>query len=66
MFEKIKERYEKHYIRDDQLARYVSLGVISQDEADEIQGLEKITGGGGRSERRVIIVLPGGLEVQVR
>ena len=65
MFEKIKERYEKHYIRDDQLARYVSLGVISQDEADEIQGLGKITGG-GRSERRVIIVLPGGLEVQVR
>lgn len=64
MFEKIKERYEKHYIRDDQLARYVSLGVISQDEADEIQGLEKITGGGG-SNRRVIIVLPNGLEVQV-
>ena len=45
MFEKIKERYEKHYIRDDQLARYVSLGVISQEEADEIQGLEKISGG---------------------
>ena len=64
MFEKIKERYEKHYIRDDQLARYVILGVISQEEADEIQGLEKISGG-GRYERRVIVVLPGGLEVQV-
>ena len=63
MFEKIKERYEKHYIRDDQLARYVSLGVISQEEADEIQGLEKFPG--GRYERRVIVVLPGGLEVQV-
>lgn len=47
MFEKIKERYEKYYIRDDQLARYVSLGVITQEQAEEIMGLEKITGGGG-------------------
>ena len=46
MFEKIKERYEKYYIRDDQLARYVELGVITQEQADEIMGLEKITGGG--------------------
>lgn len=38
MFEKIKERYEKYYIRDDQLARYVALGVISQEQADEIKG----------------------------
>ena len=47
MFEKIKERYEKYYIRDDQLARYVSLGVITQEQAEEIMGLEKIAGGGG-------------------
>ena len=65
MFEKIKERYEKYYIRDDQLARYVELGVITQEQADEIKGLEKITGG-GRLDRRVIITLPGGVEVQVR
>lgn len=46
MFEKIKERYEKHYIRDDQLARYVSLGVITQDEASEIMKMENSSGGG--------------------
>ena len=38
MFEKIKARYQKHYIRDDQLARYVELWVITQAEADEIMG----------------------------
>ena len=36
MYEKIKERYLKHYIRDDQLARYVTLGVITQEQAEEI------------------------------
>lgn len=46
MFEKIKERYEKYYIRDDQLARYVELGVITQEQADEIKGLENSSGGG--------------------
>ena len=46
-FERLKDRYEKYYIRDDQLARYVELGVITQEQADEIKGLEKITGGGG-------------------
>ena len=40
MYEKIKERYEKRYIRDDQLARYVTLGVITQAQADEIMGDE--------------------------
>lgn len=29
MYEKIKERYEKGYVTDDQLNRYVSLGAIS-------------------------------------
>ena len=37
MFEKIKARYLKNYIRDDQLDRYVSLGVITQEQADEIK-----------------------------
>lgn len=65
MFEKIKERYEKYYIRDDQLARYVSLGVITQEQAEEIMGLEKIAGG-GHSNHRITVRLPGGVEVQVR
>lgn len=37
MFEKIKARYLKNYIRDDQLDRYVSLGVLTQAQADEIK-----------------------------
>jgi len=46
MFEKIKERYQKYYITDAQLERYVELSVISREQADEIKELEKITGGG--------------------
>ena len=46
MFEKLKERYLKNYVRDDQLDRYVSLGVITAEEANAIK-MEKITGGGG-------------------
>ena len=65
MFEKIKERYEKYYIRDDQLARYVELGVITQEQADEIMGLEKITRGGA-SNWSIKITLPSGAEVAVR
>ena len=38
MYEKIKERYEKGYITDEQLARYVSLGVITDEQAAEIKG----------------------------
>ena len=38
MFESIKARYERGWIRDDQLERYVSLGVITQAQADEITG----------------------------
>lgn len=45
MVEKLKERYLKHYIRDDQLDRYVALGVITQKQAEEIK-MVKITGGG--------------------
>lgn len=35
-YEKIEERYMKRYIRDDQLARFVELKVITQAEADSI------------------------------
>ena len=40
MYEKIKERYVKNYIRDDQLDRYVKLGVITSEQAEAIK-LEK-------------------------
>lgn len=36
MFENIKERYQKGYIRDDQLARFVKLDVITQVQADAL------------------------------
>ena len=47
MFEKLKERYQKYYIRDDQLDRYVALGVITEEQADEIKGLVENPSGGG-------------------
>ena len=38
MYEKIKERYDKGYIRIDQLKRYVELGVITPEQYKEICG----------------------------
>lgn len=38
MFDKLKERYEKHYIRIDQLKKYVTLGVITVAQYEEISG----------------------------
>ena len=38
MYEKIKERYDKGYIRIDQLRRYVELGVITPEQYKEICG----------------------------
>lgn len=38
MFESIKDRYERGWIRDDQLERYVDLGVITRQQAREIAG----------------------------
>lgn len=35
-FEKIKERYEKNYITDTQLARFLELGVITQEQYDTL------------------------------
>lgn len=37
MYERIKERYLKNYVTDAQLDRYVSLGVITQLQAEEIR-----------------------------
>lgn len=38
MFDNIKARFEKHYIRIDQLRRYVELGVITHEEFEQICG----------------------------
>lgn len=49
-YEKIKERYMKRYIRDDQLARFVELKVITQEEADSIvRHFSELKRGGGVS-----------------
>lgn len=37
MFEKIKERYLMYYITDEQLDRYVSLGVITNAQTEELR-----------------------------
>lgn len=38
-FESLKTRYNMGYIRDDQLERYVELGVITRQQSMEITGL---------------------------
>lgn len=42
-FEKIKERYEKNYITDAQLVRFQELGIIFQEQYDELYGLKHQT-----------------------
>ena len=37
MFEAIKTRYNKGYVTDDQLTRYVALGVITEGQAEDIK-----------------------------
>ena len=37
MYDKIKERYKKYYVTENQLDRYVTLGVITQAQAKEIR-----------------------------
>ena len=39
-FEKIKERYLKNYITDAQLIRFRDLGVIRQEQYDELYALK--------------------------
>ena len=38
MFDDLKWRYEKNWCRKDQLQQYVSLGVITPEEYEEITG----------------------------
>lgn len=62
MYENIKERYLKGYIRDDQLDRYVKLDVITEEQAEQLK-MEKI--GGGGVTKPIIIIRKNGVEVQV-
>ncbi len=62
MYENIKERYLKGYIRDDQLDRYVKLDVITEEQAEQLK-MEKI--GGGGVAKPLIIIRKNGVEVQV-
>lgn len=43
MYEKIKERYLKNYIREDQIDRYVTLGVINEEQVSEIRAAKTPT-----------------------
>ena len=38
MYEILKQRYERNFVRKDQLQRYVALGKITQQEYLEIVG----------------------------
>ena len=40
MYEKIKNRYEKGYVTNSQLMRYISLGVLTEKHAEKIKALE--------------------------
>lgn len=44
MYKKIKSRYDKGYIRIDQLKRYVELGIITQEQYETICGKEYLKG----------------------
>ena len=39
-YERIKERYMKNYITDSQLERFKSLGIITQEQYDELYALK--------------------------
>ena len=39
-YERIKERYLKNYITDSQLERFKTLGVITQEQYDELYALK--------------------------
>ena len=36
MFERLKENYLLGYVREDQLERYVTLGILTEDQLNEI------------------------------
>ena len=39
-YERIKERYLKNYITDSQLERFMALGVITQEQYNELYALK--------------------------
>ena len=39
-YEKIKERYLKNYIRDDQLVRFRDMGIITEEQYAELYALK--------------------------
>lgn len=39
-YERIKERYLKNYIRDDQLVRFRDMGIITAEQYDELYALK--------------------------
>ena len=39
-YERIKERYLKNYITDSQLERFKALGVITQEQYDELYAMK--------------------------
>ena len=39
-YERIKERYLKNYIRDDQLVRFRDMGIITTEQYDELYALK--------------------------
>ena len=41
-FERIKERYLKNYITDAQLERFKALGIITQEQYDELYALKHL------------------------
>lgn len=49
MFEKIKKRYLKYYVTEEQLARYVALGAINEEQAEEINAARSEQGGSGNA-----------------
>lgn len=42
-YERIKERYLKNYITDSQLERFKALGVIAQEQYDELYEMKHST-----------------------
>ena len=37
MYEKIRDRYLQYYIRDDQLSRYIDLGILTSEQTKSMQ-----------------------------
>lgn len=46
MYEHVLQRYQKGYVREDQLERYVALGVLTREQAQTIRASKEI----GRNE----------------